>query len=55
MAEKPMQTMLLPQINAPMRYLVKMDLVIMVCVAEPGFITSDNPCVCGVAQMRSVT
>ncbi len=45
MAEQPMQTMLAPQIETQLPLLVQMDYVIMECATEPGFITSDNPCV----------
>jgi len=45
MAERPMQTMLAPFIKAQLPHLVNMDFVVMECSSEPGFITSDNPCV----------
>jgi Protein of unknown function (DUF4238) len=45
MAEKPLQTMLASQIETQLPFLVDMDYVIMECSTEPGFITSDNPCV----------
>jgi hypothetical protein len=45
MAEQPIQTLLAPQIKSQLPHLVRMDYVIMECSTEPGFITSDNPCV----------
>ncbi len=45
LAEQPMQTMLGPQVEAATPLLAGMDCAILNCTAEPGFITSDNPCV----------
>jgi len=48
LAEKPMQTMLRPQIQGQVRILVDMDYLVAECdpgAGSSGFITSDNPCV----------
>src|SRR5262245_6988210 len=45
MTETPMQTMLVPMIDAQLPHLVRLDLVVMTATGESSFITSDSPCV----------
>jgi len=45
LAEKPMQTMLVTQIVTETPLLSRLDFAVLNCETEPGFITSDNPCV----------
>ncbi|SRR6266550_756359 len=45
LVEKPMETMLIPQIATATPLLAGLDVVVLNCETEPGFITSDNPCV----------
>lgn len=45
LVEKPMETMLLPQIVTATPLLARLDIVVLNCETEPGFITSDDPCV----------
>ena len=43
--EHPMQTMLVPEVQALTPLLAKLDMLVLNCSSEPGFITSDHPCV----------
>jgi hypothetical protein len=45
MAEKPMETWLMPQIEAATPLLAGLDFAVVECDRERSFITSDNPCV----------
>jgi Protein of unknown function (DUF4238) len=45
MAEDPVGTMLLPMIQAEVTYLPKLDFAVFYTGVNPGFITSDTPCV----------
>jgi hypothetical protein len=45
LAEKPMQTMLLPQIQIATFLLGRLDFAVVESQSEEGFITSDSPCV----------
>jgi hypothetical protein len=43
--ENPVATMLLPMINAEAKLLPRLDFAILYADANPGFITSDSPCI----------
>ncbi len=45
LAEKPMETMLVPLVQGGTPLLMRLDCLVLTTSAEPGFITSDYPCV----------